>query len=67
VGLGGLVDDLLGSSELEAWEVDPEVSLQADADSVTGTRRLADALEEVDRQQDEDDDDQNRDDGHSAP
>jgi hypothetical protein len=34
VALGGLVDGLLDSSELEVWEVDPEVSLQADADTV---------------------------------
>jgi|SRR6476646_2552692 len=33
-GSRGLVDGLLGSSELEVWEVDPEVSLQADADGV---------------------------------
>lgn len=33
-GSRGLVDGLLDSSALEVWEVDPEVSLQADADGV---------------------------------
>jgi hypothetical protein len=40
-GSNDLIDAIVQSSELEAWEVDPEVSLQADADRVNPVPRSA--------------------------